>query len=139
HGLSNTLEAAEPCPVGADAVRPGRQDHRLDGAADIRNCAVAFLQVCRDNRETRPRGVRTGPYQRAQLPQVLPLTDHDEMPGLTVASTGGEPSRIDDAVHDLIWHRLVLILAHGQDSANRLEYWIRHPWIISLVHWRRFG
>src|ERR1700720_547843 len=43
HGLSDTLEAAEPCPVGADAVRPGRQDHRLDSAADIRNCDMAFL------------------------------------------------------------------------------------------------
>src|ERR1700686_3771292 len=131
HGLSDTLEAAEPCPVGADAIRPGRQDHRLNGTTDIRNSDRAFLDVGHDNRESRPCRVGTCLYQRAQLAQVAALTDDDEMPGLTVAGAGSKSSCLDNVVHDIAWNRLFLLVSDGQDGAHCLENWVRHTRIIS--------
>src|ERR1700675_588961 len=52
------------------------------------------------------------------------------MPGLTVAGAGAKSSCFDDAVDDIVWNRLVLIVADRHDSAHCLENGIRHARII---------
>ena len=120
--LADAFEAAEPRPVRADTIGPGREDHRLDGAAGVGNTAQLLRFVVGDHhRRGGARDVRPCSDQPAELTQRLLFLDQDEVPWLLVARAGAQLRRLEHAAQHVVRNGPVLILADGQHSPDDLE------------------
>jgi hypothetical protein len=82
----HTLQLCETCPVATDSFSPCRQQHRLDRTTGVGDGKRRLV----DGDDDRRRGlgdVRSGPDQRPELSERVPILDHDEVPRLLVGGT----------------------------------------------------
>src|SRR5207244_13437042 len=98
---------------GTHAVSPGGEDHRLHGAARIRDARPAVPLVSDHDREGGAGDVGTGSDQLPHPTERLPIPDHDEMPGLAVCRAGGQVRSLGEASNDVLADLLLLVLADG--------------------------
>src|SRR6266446_543674 len=120
HGI-DLLEIMEAYPVRADALRPCRQNHRLDGPTRIGDRKGAVLHT-HHNRQWSLRDIATRRYECTKLAQRLLVLYDDEVPGLAVHATRGQVARFDDLMDDWFRDRLLLKLAYCQDGPDCIKY-----------------
>src|SRR5713101_1292576 len=114
------LEPTEAYPFRARAIGPRRQQHGLNRAARVGHGEPSLVGR-HDDCQRRLGDIRPARCQGPEPAQCLAVADHDEVPGLPVHPTAREASRLDDPPDHGVWHRLVLVTAHGEEGANGLE------------------
>ena len=114
------VKVAEADPVRADAVGPGREQHRLDRSTGVGDGELRLV----DHDDDRERGLRDIGAARRDLTEAAergPVAHDDEVPGLSIHPAPRQPARLDDPPHNGVRDGRVPVAAHREERANSLE------------------